>query len=46
MIVLAGCVKFIFKVLGFYNVKSNLFVKLANLATVINKFLFIYIFHN
>ena len=36
----AGCVKFIFKILDFYDVKSHLFVKLANLATTISKFLF------
>ena len=41
----AGCVKFIFKILDFYDVKSHLFVKLANLATTFNKFLFyLYIF--
>ena len=41
----AGCVRFIFKILDFYNVKSHLFVKLATLATTINKFLFyLYIF--
>ena len=40
MTVHAGYVKFIFKILDFYNVKSHLFVKLANLATTINKFLF------
>ena len=34
MIVHAGCVKFIFKILDFYNVKSNSFVKLANLAVL------------
>ena len=36
----AGCVKFIFKIVNFYDVKSHLFVKLASLATTINKFLF------
>ena len=30
----AGCVKFKFKILDFYNVKSNAFVKRANLATI------------
>ena len=34
-----------FPILDFYNVKSHLFVKFANLATTINKFLFyFYIF--
>ena len=33
-------VKFIFKILDFYYVKSHLFVELVNLATTINKFLF------
>ena len=43
--VLSVCVKFVFKILDFYNVKSNLLVKLANLATTISKFLFyLYIF--
>ena len=40
MTVPAGCLKFIFKILDVYNVKSHLFVKRANLATTINKFLF------
>ena len=41
----AGCVKFIFKTLGFYNLKSHLFVKLAHLATTTHKCLFyLYIF--
>ena len=43
--VLSVCVMFLFKILDFYNVKSNLLVKLANLATTISKFLFyLYIF--
>ena len=33
----AGCVKFTFKILDFYNVKSYAFVKLANLATISKK---------
>ena len=45
MTVPAGCVKFTFKILDFYNVNTNLFVKLANLATTTSKFLFyLYIF--
>ena len=32
--VLAEYVKFIFKILDFYNVKSYTFVKLANLAAI------------
>ena len=33
----ADCVKFLFKILDFYNVKSYSFVKLANLATISKK---------
>ena len=45
MTVPAECVKFLFKILAFYYVKSHLFAKLANLATTISKFLFyLYIF--
>ena len=38
--VLAGYVKFIFKILDFYNVKSHPFVKLANLPTISKKIIF------
>ena len=49
--VLAGYVKFLFKILDFYNVKLYTFVKLANLATISKKniifligiYLFLYI---
>ena len=34
MTVLAGYVKFIFKILDFCNMKADTFVKLANLATI------------
>ena len=45
--VLAGYVKFISKILDFYNVKPHTFVKLANLITISNFFFldrYIYIF--
>ena len=37
----AGYVKFIFKILVFYSVKSHTFVKLANLATISNLFVYL-----
>ena len=40
----AGYVKFIFKILDFYNVKSHTFVKLANLATIRNLFIYLFIY--
>ena len=39
MTVLAGYVKFIFKILDFYNVKPLTYAKLVNLATTRNFFL-------
>ena len=38
MTVLAGYIKFLFKILGFHNVKPHTFVKLAKLATIRNFF--------
>ena len=38
--VLAGYVKFLFKILDFYDVKLYTFVKLGNLATISKKMLF------
>ena len=40
----AGCVKFIFKILDFYDVKLYAFVKLANLETISKKRFFNLIF--
>ena len=42
MTVHAGCVKVIFKILDFYNVKSYAFDKLATLATISKKNVFIF----
>ena len=39
--VLAGYVKFLFKILDFYNVKLYTFVKIANLATISKKNIFL-----
>ena len=44
MTVHAGCVKVIFKILDFYNVKSYAFDKLATLATISKKNVFIFYF--
>ena len=44
MTVHAGCVKVIFKILDFYNVKSYAFDKLATLATISKKMFLFFIF--